>query len=149
VRSASKRDDSSVKTTIGQRFARRVLGGRATSPIVVVLPVKEGSSPQIRELLASGPPFDPTSSGLDQHHVFLTDQEVVFLFEAADASALERLIADTGVWDAAIAWREHMAGPPRVAKEAYSWTRTQTPEGISFASTPGPGDSEGGDVYPP
>jgi hypothetical protein len=138
-----------VKTAVGQRFARRVLGGRATSRVVVVLPIKEGSRRRVRELLEGGPPFDPAGSGLHQHHAFLTDHEVVFVFEAADASALEHLVADAQVWKAAIGWRDHMAGPPRIAESAYSWTRSWTPEGISFASTPGPGDSEGGDLYPP
>jgi hypothetical protein len=139
----------SVKTALAQRFARRVLGQPATSRVVVVLPIKQNSRQAILDLLAGGPPFDPASSGLDRHHVFLTDREVVFVFEAADASALERLVADTRIWEAAIAWRDHIAGPPRVADECYSWRRTSTAEGISFASTPGPGDSEGGDIYPP
>jgi hypothetical protein len=138
-----------MRTTIGQRFARRVLGKRASARVVIVVPLKESSRQRVREILASGPPFDPAGAGLDQHWVVLTDHEVVFVFEAADAAALGHLIADTRVWDAAIAWREYVAGPPRVAEEAYSWTRRRTPEGVSFESTPGPGDSEGGDVYPP
>lgn len=47
------------------------------------------------------------------------------------------------------AWREYVAGEPRLAEDAYSWTRSDVPEGVSFAPTPGPGDSDGGDLYPP
>jgi hypothetical protein len=139
----------SVKTFLRRSFARRVLGEDIASRVVVVLPVKESSRDQVRELLAGGPPFDPGTSGLDRHEVYLTDREVIFLFEATDPSALERLVVDTRVWDAAIAWRDCLEGPPRIAKGVYSFARGDTPDGVSFESTPGPGDSEGGDLYPP
>jgi len=44
----------------------------------------------------------------------------VFLFEAACGS-LERLLTEPGVWEAAGAWREIVAGPPQLAEDAYSW----------------------------
>ena len=117
--------------------------------MVVLVPVKESAREQVRALVAKGAPFDLPSSGLDAHHVFLTEREAIFVFEAGDRSALERLVANVDVWAAAEAWRECVAGEPRLAEDAYSWMRSEVPEGVSFAPTPGPGDSDGGDVYPP
>jgi hypothetical protein len=134
---------------VGRQTAGQALTERKASRVVVVVPVKESAREQVRALVAKGPPFDLPSSGLDAHHVFLTEQEAIFVFEAADRSALERLVADVDVWAAAEAWRECVAAEPRLAEDAYSWTRSDVPEGVSFAPTPGPGDSDGGDVYPP
>jgi hypothetical protein len=130
---------SPAEATIVAGFAR----------MAVVIPFKEGSREQVRDLAAKGPPFDLGDSGLEAHHVFLTERSAIFVFEAGDAAAVERLIADAGAWAAAEAWREHLAGEPEVAEDAYSWTRSDVPDGVSFAPTPGPGDSEGGDLYPP
>jgi hypothetical protein len=41
------------------------------------------------------------------------------------------------------------AGLERVAEEVRSWVRPHVDEYISFAPTPGPGDSEGGDLFAP
>jgi hypothetical protein len=114
---------------------------------VVVLPLREGVREQAAELLRGGPPFDPEEVGLDRHHVFLTDQEVVYVFEADDIDVAERLIGDESFWLAAAAWKDLVAGPPRLAEDVYSWIRPQVPEDLSFASTPGPGDSDGGDLF--
>jgi hypothetical protein len=119
------------------------------SSVIVVLPLKKSALEQVRELLAKGPPFDPVAAGLDRYQVFLTDREAVFVFEASTRSVLERLVADPG-WAAGAAWQDLVAGPVRAAEDAYSWARGQADEaGLSFAPTPGPGDSDGGDVYPP
>jgi hypothetical protein len=131
------------------QMAGLALGEPNTSRIVVVVPVRESARELIRELVAKGPPFDLPSSGLEAHHVFLTEREAIFVFEGADRSALERLMSDVNAWAAVEAWREHLAGEPRLAEDAYSWTRSDVPDGVSFAPTPGPGDSDGGDVYPP
>jgi hypothetical protein len=138
-----------VTRELGPQIAGQAVSERKTSRMVVVVPVKESARDQVRALVAKGPPFDVRSSGLDAHHVFLTEREAIFVFEAGDRAALERLVADVELWAAADAWREYVAGEPRVAEDAYSWTRTDVPEGVSFAPTPGPGDSDGGDVYPP
>jgi hypothetical protein len=134
---------------LGRQAAGQALTERKTSRMVVVVPVKESAREHVRALVAKGPPFDLPSSGLDAHHVFLTEGEAIFVFEAADRSGLERLAANVDVWAAAEEWREYVAGKPRLAEDAYSWARSVVPEGVSFAPTPGPGDSEGGDLYPP
>lgn len=56
--------------------------------------------------------------------MFLTDREVVFLFEGEDArKTVEELVGDPGIWRAATAWRECLDGRPRLADESYVWAR--------------------------
>lgn len=59
------------------------------------------------------------------------------------------MLGDASVVVAAAAWSDYVAGPPRVAEADYFWERVEESEGLSFEPTPGPGDSEGGDLYPP
>jgi hypothetical protein len=117
--------------------------------LVILVPLQPGAGERVRALLAKGPPFDPDATGLERHHVFLTDQEAVFVFEAETPDAVERLASDETLWSAVAGWSELVAGPPRLADDVYSWVRAHTSEDIFFAATPGPGDSEGGDVFAP
>jgi hypothetical protein len=113
--------------------------------IVVILPIKAGVQEHLRRLVAERPPV-PGGPGLERQHAFVSDAEVVFFFEGREAS-LERALGDLKV--AAADWHQLVAGSPRVAEAAYSWAQVEDGEGLSFEPTPGPGDSEGGDVYPP
>jgi len=117
------------------------------SRAVVVLPLREGTSERAAALLRGGPPFDPGTVGLERHHVFLTEREAVFVFEADSREAAERLVGDGTFWSAASAWKDLVAGTPRLAEDLYSWVRPHVPDDVSFAPTPGQGDSDGGDVY--
>ncbi|HEX9350795.1 MAG TPA: hypothetical protein VF877_05950 [Gaiellaceae bacterium] len=119
------------------------------SRVVVVLPLKEGAHDRAAAVLEQGPPFDPEQAGLERHQVYLTDREAIFVFEADAADAVDRLAKDTTLWGAAAAWKELVAGPPRLAEEAFSWVQAPPIEYISSGPSPGPGDSEGGDVYSP
>lgn len=114
----------------------------------VVLPLREGAREQALALLESGPPFDPASTKLERHEVFLTDREVVFVFDSSlDLEALEPLLGNPDLWRAADAWRDFLDGPPRLAESVYSWSKPEETEELSFLATPGPGDSDGGDVF--
>lgn len=117
--------------------------------LVVVLPLRPGTRAAAERLLAAGAPFDPVAAGLERHDVFLTDAEVVFWFTAGEEEALATLAREVPPWGAASAWAELAAAPPRVAESAYSWARPLDGDGVVFTPTPGPGDSEGGDVFPP
>lgn len=119
---------------------------RVMSRAVVVLPLREGTSEQAAELLRGGPPFDPEEVGLEQHHVFLTEREAVFVFEADSRDVADKLLRG-GFWSAASAWKDLVEGPPRLADDAYSWVRPHVPDDLSFEATPGQGDSDGGDVF--
>lgn len=122
---------------------------RSMSRVVIVVPLQQGSRESARVLLGKGPPFDPDAAGLERHHVFLTDDEAVFVFEADELDAVEQLASDPTLWEALGGWSDLVAGPPRMAEDVYSWIRPHPSEEVSFAATPGPGDSEGGDVFAP
>jgi hypothetical protein len=105
-------------------LAERLTVLRAGRRTAVVLPLQPGAEPAVRALLAEGPPFDPDAIGLDRHEVYLTPTEAVFVFESRlGANVLEPLLAEPGLWDTAAAWREQLAGPPRIAESVYSWQR--------------------------
>ena len=136
-----------IISELAEHLAYQLGEERSMSRAVVVVPLQEGASRRAAELLREGPPFDPEEVGLERHHVFLTDQEAVFVFEADDPGAAERLAANGSLWSAAAAWKELVAGPPRLADDAYSWSKPHVPDDLSFAPTPGPGDSDGGDLF--
>lgn len=95
------------------------------SRLVVVVPLKEGARARASELLDAGPPFELDESVFDRHEVFLTEHEVVFVFEAAgEVATLELPADDPELWRVAAAWRECLAGRPRKAEVAFSWERT-------------------------
>jgi hypothetical protein len=117
--------------------------------LVLVLPLRPGARDRACDLLRHGPPFDPAGAGLERHQAFVSDTEAIFLFEADARESVERLADDASLWQAAAGWTELVAGPPRLAEAGYSWARPHPPEQTFFTSTPGPGDSDGGDVYEP
>jgi len=120
---------------------------RSASRAVVVLPLVEGAANRASELLRGGPPFDPDEVGLGRHQAFLTESEAIFLFEGECAEAADKLLSGDRLWSAAKAWKDLVAGPPRLAEDAYSWSRPTRTDFVSFEPTPGPGDSEGGDIF--
>lgn len=140
-----------IVSELAERLVEIYLGAKTSTTLAVVLPIREDTREQALALLAGGPPFDPARAGLDRHEVFVTDRELVFLFESAGGTAtLERLLSRPELWRAALSWRNVIAAPPRIAELGYSWTDEGTPtNGISFGPMPGPGDSDGGDFYPP
>lgn len=92
--------------------------------VVVVLPLRSGTAARARDLVASGPPFDIDHAELDGHHVFVSEREVVFIFEGKRArEVVERLVRDPHVLREAVRWRECLAGRPRLADGIYAWRR--------------------------
>ncbi len=96
------------------------------SLVAVVAPLKYGTYQDAKRLIESGPPFDPVGTPLTRHEVFLSDAEVVFVFEGPDVSdAVAQLAVDPSVWRAAGEWADLLAGKPRIADEAYRWSRAE------------------------
>jgi hypothetical protein len=63
--------------------------------------------------------------GLERHHVFVGEREVVFIFEGDSANAaVDSLSQSPRVQNAAVRWRGILAGRPRLAEERFGWTRT-------------------------
>jgi hypothetical protein len=140
---------SSLVGEIAERLAALQLGSEAPRRLVIVLPLRPGVEDAVRGLLANGPPFDLEHiPGLDRHEVFLTSGEAIFVFESEDGSdAVSAFLSRSEFWQAAGAWQQHVAGPPRLAESVYSWARPEDKGDLSFLSTPGPGDSDGGDIF--
>jgi hypothetical protein len=95
------------------------------SRLVVVARLKEGSLAGAKQLLAEGPPFALEDSRFDSHEVFLTDREVVFVFEGSSAEGETLAAEDPAIARAAQAWAECLDGRPRLARSAWSWKRSQ------------------------
>jgi len=139
----------SVVGEIAERLAALRLGAQTSRRVVVIVPLKPDAHASVSRLLKQGPPFDPAAiEALDRHDVFLTSDEAVFVFEAhLGSDALGPLLSDPKLWEAVSVWGEYVAGPPRIAEEAFSWGRSEPADEVSFLPTPGPGDSDGGDIY--
>jgi len=148
-----------IVSELAQRIAGLQLGGEEMPRrLLVAVPLKEGALERARALIASGPPFDPEDTALERHRVFLLDDEALFVFETGpSAKKLEDALARPDLWRGASAWQELVAGPPRITEDVYSWERQEQQSNgnggdessLFFESTPGPGDSEGGDLYSP
>lgn len=113
-----------VISEIAERLAALQFGPAVRHRTAVVIPLREGSVEAVQSLLEAGPPFDPDRVGLDRHQVFLTPAEAIFVFESRlGEHALEPLLEQPELWERAAAWHDHVAGPPRIAEDVYSWTR--------------------------
>ena len=113
-----------VVAELAERLASLQLGPDARRRTAFVLPLGDGGYAPALDLLREGPPFNPEETGLDRHEVYLTQNEVVFVFESRlGTGALEPLLADPALWLSAAAWGDLLAGPPRVAEDVYSWER--------------------------
>jgi hypothetical protein len=110
---------------IVEGLAALQLGSRATRRTAVVLPLRPESRDAVQELVVDGPPFDPRAiPGLVRHEVFVTPREAVFVFETdTGEDTLESLLEDPTIWRAAAGWRDHLAGPPRLAEAEYVWSQ--------------------------
>lgn len=78
--------------------------------LALIARLKPGAEPQAAELIAQGPPFDISESGLKQHMVFLSADEVVFVF-----------VAHWGLLGAMDEWRPLVEDHPRIARCLFSW----------------------------
>ena len=112
---------------------------------VVTARLEPGATATVREILREGPPFEPADTALVRHEVFLGDDELVFLFEGEHAEEeAKRLLENPDVLGRAGRIGAHLAEPPRLPEEVFSWERPPDLDGVTFTPQPGPGDSEGG-----
>jgi hypothetical protein len=87
----------------------------------LIVPLRPGSRSRAEELLASGPPLDPAKFGLRRHEVFLTENEVIFVFEGHPGVFVDRLADQGTVWKAADTWLPLIDGPIRLGIQRYGW----------------------------
>jgi hypothetical protein len=110
-----------------QELIDRLAQLRSLAPrrATIVVPLKEGVVERVRELAGHGPPFDPDATPLTRHQLLVTDHEAIFFFEAASDVALEALLGQLDFSVLAAAWRDLVAGPPRLAELLYVWERPE------------------------
>lgn len=101
------------------------LAGRALTRVAVRVPIHPKQVGRVRALVAGGPPYDLDGvPGLDHHDVYVSDCDVLFVFEGADPGlAVERVMRDARAWGAFEDWDEHVAGAPSVVQPDYTWSR--------------------------
>jgi hypothetical protein len=101
--------------------------------VAVIVPLNRAQLARARELMAQGPPFDPSLFGFTRHEVFLIGDDAIFLFTGPHVRAkLARMTSDPTLWQVGRAWRDCIAGRPRIAavpevvvrgsdRPIYSW----------------------------
>ena len=93
--------------------------------LAVIAKLKEGTAEQAATLVRRGPPFDPGESGFERHAVYLSADQVIFLFEADAADRSVQEILANGTRSAALgAWGPLLDQVPQLAVEGYYWKRT-------------------------
>ena len=101
--------------------------------LAVIVRLREGARERAAELLAQGPPFALADGEFDRHAVYLSEREVVFVFEGPEAEwRLDDLTSDVfhpALQDALEDWRPLVEGDPRIARMAYFWERGAAPGG--------------------
>jgi hypothetical protein len=93
--------------------------------LAIVARLKPGAEPRAADLIEHGAPFDPRASGLRRHTVYLSADEVVFVFEGNQVEwIVDSLVDEPFQWDLVAAfddWRPLLEGHPRIARVAYAW----------------------------
>ena len=99
--------------------------------LAIVARLKSDAELRAAELIAKGPPFDLSESGLERHTVYLSAGEIVFVFEGKDVEwIVEDLVDDPFRWlvaEALDTWRPLIEGEPRIARPAFVWMRENAP----------------------
>ena len=114
-----------------------------------MLPIRRGSRERANRLLTDGLPFDLETAKFESHEVLLSEKEVVFVFEVSGEHLRNRLVAEVSAWSAGGAWKDLVAARPRFAVTAFTSRHSESQIQLSSAPTPGPGDSDGGDIFAP
>ena len=94
---------------------------------VLVARLKPGSRERAQELLAEYPsPIVEGLEGVDRHVIFLSENEVIFVFEGEGADASVRAKFDDPVRSTNVShWLPLFDGPLHRAAEAYFWERVE------------------------
>jgi hypothetical protein len=92
--------------------------------IAVIAKLKPNAEQRATELIETGPPFDPDQLGFERHSVYLSGNQVVFVFEGGRLDhLLHGIVRDPDNVRAFGAWEPIIDGFPSVAREAYTWQR--------------------------
>jgi hypothetical protein len=113
--------------------------------VVIVVPLRAGTSRDALDLLRSGPPIE--IERLERSMAFLSSDEAVMVLEGPDLNPKDgRPWEDPSAWRDGARWVRCAASTPRIAATVLAWERSPDLQGVFFGPLPGPGDSEGGDA---
>jgi hypothetical protein len=91
--------------------------------IAIVATLKPDAYERAQELLQDGPPFELDTAIFDRHAVYLSHQEVIFVFEGVEVEwQLDDLVSDFTQWklkEAFSEWRQLVEGSPRIARQRF------------------------------
>jgi len=92
--------------------------------LAVIARLKPDARPRAMELIEKGPPFRPDETGFERHTVFVSGEQVVFVFEGGKLEHLLRDVVENPTSAGALReWEGLLDGMPSIAREAYSWQR--------------------------
>jgi hypothetical protein len=93
--------------------------------VAIVARLKQGSGPRAAQLIAGAAPFDLAELGLVSHSVYLSADEVVFIFEGHEVEGIVKELIDDlfkhEIQSARGQWRAIVDGSPRIARERIGW----------------------------
>jgi hypothetical protein len=90
--------------------------------VVLLARLKDGAREHAQELLTDEARANAPEDAFERGTIFLSDSEVVFLLEGADAAEAVRAILDDPVRSTVLTpWLPLFEGPLHRAREAYSW----------------------------
>jgi hypothetical protein len=90
--------------------------------VVLLARLKDGARERAEQLLTDEARADAPEDAFERGTIFLSDSEVVFLLEGADAAEIARGILDVPVRSTVITpWLPLFDGPLHRAHEEYSW----------------------------
>jgi hypothetical protein len=103
--------------------------------LMIVAGLHEGAHEEAEALIAKGPPFDPGELGFHRHSVYLTADEIVFLFEAPEVEWIVNDIVDDPALSATFRpWQKLIDGTPRLAHERFYWSRDEGKLGLGLGT---------------
>lgn len=117
---------------------------RGMERVAVTVRLKKGSEQRARQLIAAGPPFDPSAAGLAEHSVYVGSNNVVFVFEGDGVEqSLSRVLNDRLSSAPFGAWAPLLAEPPQLAHQVYHWDpKEDTMKNILIATDGSPAAQE-------
>jgi hypothetical protein len=98
---------------------------------VLTARLKPDGRRRAQELLAEGSALgmEELETYLDRHTIFLTETEVIFVFEGESANDAVRALFNDPVRSSLVGrWLPLFEGPLHQALEAYSWEREADPQ---------------------
>jgi hypothetical protein len=105
--------------------------------VAIIARLKEGSEQRAAELVAAGPPFDLSETGIVRHSIYISPSEAVFVFEGHEVEwIVDELIDEPFRHQLQLAleqWRAIVEGQPLIARERYGWQLDQ-PESTAISA---------------